>query len=511
MTWQRYALDRTGCIVDVYNVSDAYVQEQGNDSFTCLECGNPMLTKRGKIKEWHFAHIGGKNVVCSYESYLHKLGIIKFIESYKARMDANEPFFLETTKGKICHRDECPYGRKVLCGEVDGYEIVPLLPDFKKIEREVRDGDFIPDILLTADDGQKVYVEIVVSHCSELRKRKSGIPIVEIKLNTESDISLFEKNVMTERNGSVRVFNFDQYMTKYNYHCEKYLQEAKDLFIEMYRTCASGGYPLNLDLSYEIFCSHEDCPYIEKHCCVDRNSGYYDIARLCKEVPSDSSMDTFSPDFFIESKTDGEKIRFNFCFELSTKAEGFGNVRTVQFALGNDCKSKPWVSGNICEDGESVRYINFEHYMNLCGRDLRWFEVIILDKRGDVKCPGIGRIDQIHQAMSAIWDKVEDYILIPNSYSRTRLAYLPKLAKMLFEKSCNACLHCLDKKVDSTEHILTCQLHKHDCDNADALDCQHFKRNLKVRRGKMADYAYSYKYRGYEDIISAWKRYRLKM
>lgn len=514
MTWQRFAKDRTGCIVDVYNVSDAYVQEHGNDSFTCLECGNPMLTKRGKIKEWHFAHVGGKNVVCSYESYLHKLGIIKFIETYKARMDANEPFLLEIAKGKICHYGECLYGKKKPCGDVLGYEVVSLLPDFKKIEREVRDGDFIPDILLTADDGRKVYIEIVVSHFSEPRKRDSGIPIVEIELKTESDFSLFIEDGLTERNESVRMFNFDQCKTKVDYRCETRLQEAKNQFVSMYRACARGGYPLNLEFFYEILCSREDCPYIEGHRCMDRDSGYYDIARLCKEVPSDNSTDTFLPDFFIETKKEGEKIRFNFCFKLSTKADGFGDVRTVQFALDNEYNSKPWESRNIWDDDEEVRYFNFakHQHKDLCSGGLRYFELIILDKSGEVKCPGIGRIDQIHQAMSAIWDKVEDYILIPISYGQRGPSYDQKFAKMLFEKSCNACLHCLDKRrVGSAEHILTCQLRKRGCDNTDALDCPYFKRNLKVRHSKMADYAYSYKYRGHEYVISAWQRYRLKM
>lgn len=514
MTWQRFAKDRTGCIVDVYNVSDAYVHEHGNDSFTCLECGNPMLTKRGKIKEWHFAHVGGKNVVCSYESYLHKLGIIKFIETYKARMDANDPFLLEIAKGKICHRGECPYGRKVPCGTVEGYEVVSLLPDFKKIEREVKDGDFIPDILLTADDGRKVYVEIVVSHFSEPRKIASGVPIVEIELKSELDFSLFIKDGLTERNESVSFFNFDQYRSKYNYDCDFRLKEAKIQFIDNFRRCVRSGSPLNLDYSFEIMCSREDCPYIEGHCCGERGHGRYDIARLCKEIPSNSEPGVFTPDVYLETKKEGEKIRFNFCYKLFTNADSFDGMRTVQFALDNEFQSKTWMSTGIWDDDDEVRYFNFVSHKqkDLCEDGLRFFELVVLGKNGVASCPGAGRIDQIHQAMSQIWDKVEDYILIPYVNGPRLPSYDDKYLQSLFEKSCNACLHCLDRRITgSQEHVLTCKLYNRGCENEDAVDCEAFKRNLKVRYGKFNDYSYSYKYRGSERILEAWRRYRLKM
>lgn len=511
MTWQRFAKDRTGSIVDIYNVSDAYVQEHGNDSFTCLECGNPMLTKRGKIKEWHFAHVGGKNVVCSYESYLHKLGIIKFIETYKKRMDAHEPFYVEIAKGTICRRGECPYGKKVVCGNIEGYESAALLPYFGKIEREVRDGDFIPDILLTANNGMKIYIEIVVSHFSEPRKIASGVSIVEIELKSESDFSLFTEGCLSERNESIRMFNFSRYRTKVDYGCERKLQEAKAAFINRYRACVRNGYPLNLVHTIQIMCSREDCPYIEGHCCSDPECINYDVAKLCKEVPFDSEDGVFTPDFYLETKKEGEKIRFNFCYKLFSNADKFGDVRTVQFTFDTECGADPWLARNIWDSDSETRFFNFltHKQKDLCENGLRLFDFIVCEKNGYVRRFGVCRIDQIHQEISKNWDNVDDYILIPVAYGQSVPFYDNKYLKSLFEKSCNACLHCLDKKFGA-DHILSCELYKRGCNNEEALKCPNFKRNLKVRYGKMGDYAYSYKYRGSERIIEAWRRYRLK-
>ena len=142
---------------------------------------------------------------------------------------------------------------------------------------------------------------------------------------------------------------------------------------------------------------------------------------------------------------------------------------------------------------------------------MKFFEVVVLGKNGVVKDLGVARIDEIHQAMTQIWDKVEDYILIPYKDGLGAPSYDDRFLQSLFEKSCNACLHCLDKRIIGTKtHVLTCRLNKQTCENEDALDCEKFKRNLNIRYGKLEDYSCSYKYRGSENIIEAWKRYRLK-
>ena len=67
-----------------------------------------------------------------------------------------------------------------------------LLPDFNKYEQEVRDGRFISDVLLTAEDGRKIYVEIAVTNLVKESKIESGVPIIEFRINSENDLSVFE-------------------------------------------------------------------------------------------------------------------------------------------------------------------------------------------------------------------------------------------------------------------------------------------------------------------------------
>ena len=56
--------------------------QQGNKSqYTCINCGSILIPKKGKIRSHHFSHKHETN--CSYESYLHKLGKLKFYDQYK--------------------------------------------------------------------------------------------------------------------------------------------------------------------------------------------------------------------------------------------------------------------------------------------------------------------------------------------------------------------------------------------------------------------------------------------
>ena len=510
MTWQRFAKDFSGNIVDVYNISDDYVHEHGNESFICLNCGKPMLSKRGKVKEWHFAHIDVKNINCSYESYLHKLGIAKFIEAYKNRIKSNNPFLLQIATGETCQYTECPYGRAIPCGKINDYAIISPFHGFQKIEREVQDGDFIPDILLTSNDGRKIYVEIVVKHFAEPRKIASRIPIIEIELKTEGDIeTLFSQDILSQHNENINMFNFDQHMIKVNYNCEKKIQKEKNEFIRNYQWHVQNKQPLIIQIDYEILCNHEDCPYIEGNLCRDFEFEEIDIASLYKESFAENSAETFSPDFVLTNKEDGSKLRFNFCYELFSNAESFNNIKTIQFNIENEFGTTPWRDNYICQYDKEIRYFNIPMHKqkNLCGDCLRKFELVVLGKDGKVYFPGFAAIDFIQHYMSQIRNNVDDYILIPIFDERKKLPSTPPKVAEAFQKSCNACLHCLDKRiVGSKKRNLTCQHYMRPCENDDALDCEIFKRNLKIQN----DRACSQKYRGLEWLIKAWKRYRLK-
>lgn len=514
MPWQRFAKDCFGHIVDIYNVSDAYIAEHGNESFTCLECGQAMLSKRGNIRDHHFAHVAGKKVKCSYESYLHKLGILKFIESYENQIKKNSRYVLEIATGNTCHHGKCPYGKKEPCHNITGYKTLPLLPSFNKVEREVRDGDFIPDILLTSEDGRKIYVEIAVTHFSEPSKTNSGIPIVEINLKSEENLKIFENDFLSQRNELVSMFNFDQDMKKIDYDCESQLQEAKNEFIANFRKHVSTRRPLNICTGITFVCNREDCPYIEKHCCQERRQLKIDIAANCSELRPNTG-EGFSPDCYLTFKKNGEKLRFNFCYKLSSNADAFNGEKTIQFVLRND-SLPPWEFDNFYNDTSydsrypcETRFFNFPSCIpvNFCEKGPRHFNVVIYNIDGSVIFPGIMSIEDIHREIKENRDKIEDYILLPFIGGQGELLCSQQKIAPLFKKNCDVCINCDDKKCPGVGRIQTCKLSKQLCHNENAQTCEHFKRNLKIKNG----HACSLPYREFEEIIIAWQMYRLKL
>jgi len=48
--YQHFALDASNNIVDIKNVHD-------DQQYFCPHCHKEMITKRGKIRQWHFAYI----------------------------------------------------------------------------------------------------------------------------------------------------------------------------------------------------------------------------------------------------------------------------------------------------------------------------------------------------------------------------------------------------------------------------------------------------------------------
>lgn len=509
MTWRRFARDYAGNIVDIYNIDNFFVKEHGNDSFKCLECNKPMRSRRGKKNLWHFSHIEGEKTICSNESYLHKLGIAKFIEAYKARIERNSPFHLEIAQGETCSYLECPYGRTNPCCQVKGYKILSLFHDFRNIEREVKDGDFIPDILLTANDGRKIYVEIVVKHFAEPRKIASGIPIIEIELKSEDDISLFSEDILSQRNENINMFNFDQYMVKVNYGCEKRLQTAKDLFIQNFRSHVHNKQPLIMRFDYKILCNNADCPYIKDHLCVDYCSEEMDLVEFYEEQPVEGSSETFTPDFFLTNKNDGTTLRFNFCYELFSKAQPFDDIQTIQFALIDKEGTIPWFNDYIYELDREIRFFNISQpkQENLCKEILRRFELIVQGKDGKIYFPGVAYIDFIHQYVPQIKENLNDYILLPVFDEQDSWPCSAEEFEPIFEEKCNACLHCLDKRIPgSKKRKLTCQLFNRPCENDEASECECFKRNLKIQNNRSK----SQQFRGLEWAIESWERLRLK-
>ena len=79
---QHYALDSQNRLVNIRDI------EEGKELYFCPYCKGEMIPKRGKIRDWHFAH---KCLTenCSYESYLHSLAKLRLCEWFNNTTNAS--------------------------------------------------------------------------------------------------------------------------------------------------------------------------------------------------------------------------------------------------------------------------------------------------------------------------------------------------------------------------------------------------------------------------------------
>lgn len=194
-----YALNSSGDVVHINQAHDR------SDYYKCIDCKNILIPKRGEVKSWHFAH--KSTVLCSGETYLHKLGKQVFYEEFSKCIAQKLPFFIELPTQK-----ECTHYKEIGASCITGltFPRYDFTKYFDKIELEKHDDGFIPDLKLTSKGSTvKVYVEIAVTHKVTTIKRDSGHRIIEIELSGEKDVQMIKGHCITNRkNIKVSTFNF---------------------------------------------------------------------------------------------------------------------------------------------------------------------------------------------------------------------------------------------------------------------------------------------------------------
>jgi competence CoiA-like predicted nuclease len=214
----KYANNEDGCLVDIYSASKS-------NKYYCVSCGKELIPKTGKIRQWHFAH-KNTEIVCSSETYLHILGKQTFYNTYKNCIKNNEPFYIEIERTKICNCYEkefhktCTLSRFVVVdvgGDGSWYEEIEkhkleridITKYFTKIFYEKRVDDFIPDLYLTNESAdESLFIEIAVTHEITDKKHDSKYRIIEIKMETEDDISLITGKILSKDNKKIKFLNF---------------------------------------------------------------------------------------------------------------------------------------------------------------------------------------------------------------------------------------------------------------------------------------------------------------
>lgn len=189
----RYAGDEHGRVVDIGSLDVV----RGKD-YVCLSCRNTLRPVLGEIRQKHFRH--KQDVDCSQETYLHNLAKVTFYETYLRCLETNTPFLFEYPVPRQC--TYCEFGP---CEIPDVSEQTDLTEYFREIFLEQRDGEFIPDVLLAGE--QKLYIEIVVTHYMEQKKRNSGVRIVEITVSEEEDVEMIRSRTLSLADDRVCAFN----------------------------------------------------------------------------------------------------------------------------------------------------------------------------------------------------------------------------------------------------------------------------------------------------------------
>lgn len=194
----RFALTQNRTIVDVNLLSD-----KDRKDYECPGCAGKVRPVLGKIRNKHFRH--KNNYACCNETYLHKLGKIFFHNNYVKCLKGGTPYYIEYNTPVICKF--CKKGPCRLSSR--GNEKYDITGVFTYIELEKADGNCKPDILLKTESGNKIYVEIFVTHETTYEKSSSGIKIIEFIIKNENDLSIFDRNLIPISSPLVKLYNFN--------------------------------------------------------------------------------------------------------------------------------------------------------------------------------------------------------------------------------------------------------------------------------------------------------------
>ena len=179
------------------------VSEHG--TFYCISCGKEMVAKLGDKKSHHFAH-KVNDVSCNLETYLHKLAKLLLKKKFQ-----EGGFEIEISQYSLCKESEnCLFENncKVLVDKK--YD---LRRYYDTCEEEQYVDGFCADLLITGEGQPPILVEIYVSHECSNQKINSGHRIIEIPIESETDIKYFYEDVITERAG-VRFYGFKRELAK---------------------------------------------------------------------------------------------------------------------------------------------------------------------------------------------------------------------------------------------------------------------------------------------------------
>lgn len=488
VTWQ-YALSDDGSLKNISDVTDAYRKVH---NFTCFGCDKELFAIRGSKKERHFRH--APSCVCNPETYLHQLGKKMFTEFFDKVKAQNKRLLVDFLQTKICVNPDCPLGKDHCVENVGEYEEFELFPHFNHYEVEKYDPDtgLTPDILLTNDDGEKVYIEIFVNHPSSEEKIKSNIPIVEISLSEESDLKCLQPELNDDDikidNSFTECFNIpNSKKLAEKPICLKSLDKARQHFLDYFRYYQQNEQPVELVYSCTKICESKKCPHLEKGRCV-KPTGFdrFDLAEMFNTFIKEDKAENFSQDLII-SNGKKAKIRFRFGLRLSETCEYGDDGRVVQYAINLDSDTYPWQECSVIQEGPKVRFFNFEKKNELDCKS-QFFYAVVIYKNGRCMPLSEHRITNIKEKILKQKQAIVDYILIPTSRLEQELGFPTykeqfKAAISVFKlkkldvRNCFLCKYSGDNSYswDDESKPIFCKTFRFPCSSGQAVGCERYR------------------------------------
>lgn len=197
-----YAFNNSGNLIHINQVD-----KMQKDSFTCCQCNNPLIARKGKIKAHHFSHKQEGN--CNYETYLHKIAKPLFFKTYSECLQHRTPFYLEYKTQRICNSCENLKGINHSCTLSYNYSKFDLTTRFDQVFIEKGHDGFIADILLKSSfTGEIIFMEFAVTHRCTEEKIRQGNRIIEISLTSEEDFNIFSSKLIKLNNLNTEFHNF---------------------------------------------------------------------------------------------------------------------------------------------------------------------------------------------------------------------------------------------------------------------------------------------------------------
>lgn len=181
-----------GELIDIVAVDPSNRYARG--PYRCPSCNHIMVPALGSVRKHHFKHKSEGPPNCSNETYLHQIGKITLFKAISDAIKYKKQFLLNRRQPIICNYYEENFG--LICRDQAACFADDLASRFDVVEMEKSIAGFVADILLTSPQtGEKLLIEIAVTHESSQEKISSGLSVVEVKINCEDDVEELKKGL----------------------------------------------------------------------------------------------------------------------------------------------------------------------------------------------------------------------------------------------------------------------------------------------------------------------------